>query len=129
MYCTIIFQLKGLKPKTIGRTNFYECCDLTKKVYLMGYNSQREIHGITTYTWQFLRRISLLRIHRKAKIDVTLWRSSRRRRRATTRILNWAKFKFIFLRSKTLILHSGKIDYINSTYIIRVLGAYTYPLK
>ena len=35
MYCTKIFQLKGLKPKTKGRTNFYECCDLTKKVYLM----------------------------------------------------------------------------------------------
>ena len=33
----------------------------------MGYTSQREIHGITTYTWQFLGRI-----HRKAKIDVTL---------------------------------------------------------
>ena len=32
---TKIFQLKGLKPKNNGRTNFYECCDLTKKVYLM----------------------------------------------------------------------------------------------
>ena len=32
---TIIFQLKGLKPKNKGQTNFYECCDLTKKVYLM----------------------------------------------------------------------------------------------
>ena len=39
----------------------------------MGYTSQREIlHGITIYTWQFLRRICQLRIHRKAKIDVTL---------------------------------------------------------
>ena len=26
-----IYQLKGLKPKNKGRTNFYECCDLTKK--------------------------------------------------------------------------------------------------
>ena len=30
-----IYQLKGLKPKNKGHTNFYECCDLTKKVYLM----------------------------------------------------------------------------------------------
>ena len=30
-----IFQLKGLKPKNKGHTDFYECCDLTKKVHLM----------------------------------------------------------------------------------------------
>ena len=30
-----IYQLYGLKPKNKGRTNFYECCDLTKKVYLL----------------------------------------------------------------------------------------------
>ena len=29
-----IYQLKGLKPKNNGQTNFYECCDLTEKVYL-----------------------------------------------------------------------------------------------
>ena len=27
--------MKGLKPINKGHTNFYECCDLTKKVYLM----------------------------------------------------------------------------------------------
>ena len=32
---TKIFQLKGLKPKDKGLTNFYECCDLTKKIYLI----------------------------------------------------------------------------------------------
>ena len=31
---TKVYQLKGLKPKNKGHTNFYECCDLTKKVYL-----------------------------------------------------------------------------------------------
>ena len=31
---TKIFRLKGLKAKNKGHTNFYECCDLTKKVYL-----------------------------------------------------------------------------------------------
>ena len=30
-----IFQIKGLKLKTKGHMNFYECCDLTKKVYLV----------------------------------------------------------------------------------------------
>ena len=27
--------MKGLKPKNKGHTNFHECCDLTKKVYLV----------------------------------------------------------------------------------------------
>ena len=31
---TKIFRLKGLKPKNKGHTNFYECCNLMKKVYL-----------------------------------------------------------------------------------------------
>ena len=30
-----IYQLKGLKPKNKGHMNFYECCDLTEKVYLL----------------------------------------------------------------------------------------------
>jgi len=34
---TKIFQLKGLKPKNKGSLNFYECWDLTKKVYLASY--------------------------------------------------------------------------------------------
>ena len=34
MNFTRILQLNGLKPKNKGHTNFYECCDLTKKVYL-----------------------------------------------------------------------------------------------
>ena len=43
MNFTKIFQLKGLKPKNNGQMNFYECCDLTEKVYLvwcrqMSYN-------------------------------------------------------------------------------------------
>ena len=35
MNFTKIFGLKVLKPKNKGHTNFYECCDLTKKVYLL----------------------------------------------------------------------------------------------
>ena len=32
----------GLKPKNKGHANFYECCDLTKKVYLgRGTHSSR----------------------------------------------------------------------------------------
>ena len=31
---SIILWLKGLKSKNKGHRNFYECCDLTKKVYL-----------------------------------------------------------------------------------------------
>ena len=30
-----IYQLKGLEPKNKGHTKFYECCALTKKVYLI----------------------------------------------------------------------------------------------
>ena len=32
---TWIYQLKGLKPKNKDDTNFYECCDLTEKVYIL----------------------------------------------------------------------------------------------
>ena len=31
---TKIYRLKNLKPKNYGQTNFYECWDLMKKVYL-----------------------------------------------------------------------------------------------
>ena len=31
---TKIYQLKSPQPKNKGYANFYECCDLTKKVYL-----------------------------------------------------------------------------------------------
>ena len=31
---TKIFQLKGLKPKNKGHANFYEFCDLMKKVFV-----------------------------------------------------------------------------------------------
>ena len=34
---TKIYQFKGLKPKNKGHMNFYECCDLTEKVYLTFY--------------------------------------------------------------------------------------------
>ena len=30
-----IYQLKGLEPKIKSSTNFYDCCDLTKKIYLL----------------------------------------------------------------------------------------------
>ena len=29
-----MYPLKGLELKNKGHTNFYECCDLTEKVYL-----------------------------------------------------------------------------------------------
>ena len=32
---SIFYYSEGLKPKNKGHTNFYECCDLTKKVYLI----------------------------------------------------------------------------------------------
>ena len=34
---TKIFGLKGAKPKNKGHTNFYECCDLTKKYFHCTY--------------------------------------------------------------------------------------------
>ena len=38
---TKIYQLKGLKPINKGYTNFYECCDLTEKVYLVNIYNPR----------------------------------------------------------------------------------------
>ena len=51
---TKIFQLKGLKPKNKGHKNYYECCDSTKKLYLV-------VHTHTTYSIQiiFFREIEL----------------------------------------------------------------------
>ena len=49
-----IFQLKGLKPKNKGHTNFYECCDLTNKVYLvcmMLYSSASRIALVIATIW------------------------------------------------------------------------------
>ena len=47
---TEIFQLKGLKLENKGHTNFYECCDLTKKVYLGPVEWDRyAIDGMTYY--------------------------------------------------------------------------------
>ena len=38
-----IFQLKGLKPQNKGHTNFYECCDFTKK-YANIYKKMQEFY-------------------------------------------------------------------------------------
>ena len=43
---TNIFQLKGLKHKNKGRTNFYECCDLTKKLYLQYIHTRHRFYAI-----------------------------------------------------------------------------------
>ena len=43
---TKIFQFKGLNPKNKGHTNFYECCDLTKK-------------SISSFLWKFLPKLFL----------------------------------------------------------------------
>ena len=40
----------GLKPKSKGHANFYECCDLTKKVYLMLYTIRYNIYYLVLYT-------------------------------------------------------------------------------
>ena len=46
---TKIYQLKGLKPKNKDHTNFYDCCDLTQKVYLIvhvqAYRAVRPLHN------------------------------------------------------------------------------------
>ena len=49
-----IYQLKGLKPKNKSHTNFYECCDLTKNVYLIqAYRYVDSLHA-----WQVLNRLT-----------------------------------------------------------------------
>lgn len=42
-YCNfskIIPKLKSMKPKNKDQTSFYECCDLTKEVFLKGTNTK-----------------------------------------------------------------------------------------
>ena len=38
-----IFQLKGLKPKNKRHTNFYECCDFTKKYGISNANIYKKM--------------------------------------------------------------------------------------
>ena len=42
---TKFYQLKGLEFESKGHTNFYECCDLTKKVYLAARLTYRWVEG------------------------------------------------------------------------------------
>ena len=35
-------MIKGLKPKNKGHANFYKCCDLKKKVYLIVAHFENE---------------------------------------------------------------------------------------
>ena len=51
-----IYQLKGLKPKNKGHTNFYECCDLTEKVYLVYLLCYRYISFQPMGIWSILRK-------------------------------------------------------------------------
>ena len=54
-----IYQLKGMKSKNKGHTNFYECCDLTEKdnlmyISLVGMVPKGEGFGKSSVThWEF----------------------------------------------------------------------------
>ena len=50
---TKIYQLKGMKPKIKGCTNFYECCDLRKKVYLTYLYADHK-HPLLLFCFSFL---------------------------------------------------------------------------
>ena len=45
----------GLKPENKGHTNFYECCDLTKKVYLKYYTVSTVMVTNVCYSYNNLR--------------------------------------------------------------------------
>ena len=40
-----VYESKGLKAINKGHANFYECCDLTKKVYLTHKHHMRNAHS------------------------------------------------------------------------------------
>ena len=58
-FTKIIFQLKGLKPKNKGHSNFYECCDLTKKVYLKYIYGENNCFSITRFPAKNAFRIGI----------------------------------------------------------------------
>ena len=68
------YQFKGLKPKNKGHMNFYECCDLMKKVYLVSLCSLRglPLHVIISL-WVFLLMTKRLMIWDKTVIFSQLW--------------------------------------------------------
>ena len=58
--------MKGLKPKNKGHTNFYECCDLTKKVYLVFiYTKVLSIRQVLTEDYLLFSGTIADREHRK----------------------------------------------------------------
>ena len=71
---TRIFQLKHLKPKNKDPTNFYECCNLTKKVYLMYVRTRknnerrRRVLCYDTSPTRYWSRRDLLSFYREAII-------------------------------------------------------------
>ena len=63
---TKIFQLKGLKPKNKGQTNFYECCDLTEKVFLIVHSLTATAHF---YKQAYTTAVVLLPVYTTAAVQ------------------------------------------------------------
>ena len=59
IFCKI-YQLMGLKPKNKGHINFYECCYLTKKVYLNCTSRWPRPSFCLHYKWSFYNCFLLL---------------------------------------------------------------------
>ena len=62
-----IYRLKGLKPKNKGHTNFYECCDLTKKVYLVWCEKKQAQNDAIKIPWTRGKRWSRISEHLSCK--------------------------------------------------------------
>ena len=98
-----IYRLKGLKPKNKGHMNFFECCDLTKKVYLVEasqvtwrrpifanrqenfYETRKKIVHLNRFNYEvviyyayYTSRRFLNAIHSKKNSKKKIWRSFQR---------------------------------------------------
>ena len=75
---TKIYRLKGLKPPKKGHTNFYECCDLTKKVYLT-YKSISKVSILLPSIYYYLPTINKERTCRSLYTICWLWMTTSHR--------------------------------------------------
>ena len=81
-----IYRLKRLEPKNKGHTNFYECCDLTKRNIYWTY-------GTVVYFNEFEKKIIVHSIFLSLKFEIKSLRTCH-------------KNSNVFLRKKTIIRFS-----------------------
>ena len=114
---TKIYGLKALKPKNKGHLNFYECCDLTKKVFLRYIPGFLRAWNYRTANMVFQRKMGISMFRNFFSCFVFFAKKKLRMRNV---IIGFFLFAFIFQALPTYTI------YIFSTYLYK---KYTHATK